>query len=233
MPKSKKDDLTDLAAKVVNDSGFFSREDSPFAAMITPGALRNVVVVVGANASGKSLLVRSINSMALHPNRDIKDGKDSRPGLSISIRERTTSGLGRAFVFGDETISSTGAISAQVVDSAFDNMSDRTGMLILDEPEIGLSQGFCGAMGELIAERTLALPQTCLGLILVSHSKDLVERFRDGLGGRAPTYVALGEGAPSLDTWIATREQCDVADLRALPRKSAENFKLAHKNLGL
>ena len=95
-----------------------------------------------------------------------------RQGASIcgSIRERTRAGLGdmagmrRTMVFRNEAEQSTGAPSVGVIGPAFNNLPNRAGegyrtMLVLDEPELGRSEGYTRARGTRPGGQITVMPQ--------------------------------------------------------------------------
>lgn len=122
-----------LARHAVEESRLLTHPETPFRGTYVEGDPR-VLLVTGANASGKSLAFRLIAQMAR--NHDIWC-------VTLSIRERTGVGtegmerMRRAFIYGDEETSSTGATSAAVVQSGFRNINgEKPALLGLDEPEI-------------------------------------------------------------------------------------------------
>jgi hypothetical protein len=202
-----------------NESSLFGGPEngSPFYAAMTPGAPR-LAVLVGDNASGKSLLVRVLSA-------GLRE-KDAM-AVSVSIRERTGAGLGemarmaQAFMFGDEGDQSTGATSIQVVQNALENNLDRKDgcLLILDEPEMGLAEGYSHALGQYIAQQSKTMPRKCGGVIVVTHSRALVRGVKAGLG-RNPTFVVTGTAPvekPSVSKWLARTDEYDIETLLALP----------------
>lgn len=193
-----------LALWALTESKFFADEEAPFSGVLFTGDLR-VTVIVGENASGKSLLFRVLQSLA--------KTKHDVTGITISIRERTGSGLHemshmrRAFMFGDEDQQSTGATSANVIDSGFKNAeggSHGETLLMLDEPEMGLSDGYARALGEFIGQKSQALAECCHGVVVVTHNRSLVSGLVDGLGAE-PAFVNLSPDAIGLTDWLAPR----------------------------
>ena len=85
-------DLPALARWASEESAVFASQGSPFHASVAPGSPR-LLLVAGENASGKSLLCRMVCLLAHN---------EGAVAVSISIRERTASGIARAFMFGDE-----------------------------------------------------------------------------------------------------------------------------------
>jgi hypothetical protein len=214
--KTKKRPVAALARWAAANSILFNCDPSPFHAVVDTQAAR-LVVVTGENASGKSLFVRVISAIA--------QTEDDMVPVSVSIRERTGSGHGemdslrRAFMFGDEHENSTGATSVGTVATAFRNLGHAGGaILILDEPEIGLSEGYARALGEFIGQQAKSTPRTCRGVVVVSHSRPLVRGLLDGFG-RQPTHAAIsGSATPKagISNWLAADEHRTVQELLAL-----------------
>jgi hypothetical protein len=206
------------------ESLLFNDEESPFRAAIDrhdPG----LVVVTGENASGKSLFAR-IAAAAVQ--------KEGRLPVSVSIRERTGAGssggggLRRVMMFGDEQEQSTGATSVKVLETAFKNL-DRDGgsMLILDEPELGLSEAYARALGELIGLRSLQAPQACIGVMVVSHSRPLIQGLLQG-SGKEPSHVACAaeqEPEAGLERWLDSSEHHSVDELLDLREVGHHRWK--------
>lgn len=205
--------LTTAAHWVAYESLLFNDEESPFRASMLAGAPR-LLVVAGENASGKSLFSRMLCAR-LH-------GTGLLP-ISISIRERTgagDSGMGgmrRVFMLGDESDQSTGATSVQVVRSGFRNVKQKkeSTLLALDEPELGLSDGYARAFGQYIGGQARETPKQCAGVVVVTHSRSLVAGLLGGYG-EPPTFVLL-DGDADLQRWLATPEVRTVEQLLALP----------------
>lgn len=208
--------LLSLARKVASESMLMT--EGPFSAWVSDGDER-IVLVVGSNASGKSLFVQVMASIG-------RKAPFNWPPVSVSIRERTGSGMSdmaamrRSMMFGDETKQSTGATSVRVTETAFKNIwngEDQPRLLILDEPDMGLSEDFAHAMGQLIGTRTQeqfpeGKPRS--GVVVVTHSRSLVR----GLiaSGMRPSFVSM-EVSQSLDEWLSEPKVRSLDELLALP----------------
>lgn len=213
-----------VAAWVVEDSLLFRDEASPFRAALRRGAV-SLVVVTGENASGKSLFVRIAAEFVR---------KEGILPVSVSVRERTgttggeMSGLARVMMFGDEREQSTGATSVSAVRAALNNLERPKGsLLICDEPEMGLSEGYARALGVLLGQGAKSLPARCRGVLVATHSRPLVRGIIEGLG-RAPTHVACScTGSPwvGLEHWLEEDEHRSVEDLEALQEAGLERFR--------
>ena len=216
--------LPEIAKNALTNSRFFGDDATPFKGKLYAGDPR-VLFVVGENASGKSLMFRVIAAFAKRDNDLI--------GITISIRERTGSGLNemsgmrRTMMFGDEHEQSTGAASANVVDSGFRNASMYGGKTILmfDEPELGLSDGYAGALGAFIAQKTVEIGEGTHGVVVVTHSRSLVQGFVDEFG-QEPTFIDMSREPTSLRYWLVRPEHRTVEDLLAL-REIARDRKKA------
>ena len=209
-------------ADYLNDatsSALLSGGDAPFAAHFTEGNSR-VAVVVGGNATGKSLYVRVLSSRA--------SNKEVLP-ISISIRERTgagtsdMAGMRRMMMFGDESEQSTGATSVETVRRGFSNLAEhakeRQALLILDEPEMGLSEDYAAAMGQWLAwqARDLATPNE-MGVVVVTHSRALVRSLVSTLAVvlQSPHFVNM-DGPEEICEWLDNPVHRTVDELLALP----------------
>lgn len=217
-----------LARWAAEDSVLFTDAESPFHASLAKGAAK-LVVVTGENASGKSLFVRVAGAA-------LQRYVGGTP-VSISIRERTgaghseVGGLRRVMMFGDEQEQSTGATSTTTVATAFNNLDRPKGsILILDEPELGLSDGYTRAMGEYIGRQTLDIPSKCKGVFVVTHSRALVRGLIDGYG-KTPTHALITAEQPGqagIAAWMDISEQRSVEDLLALRDVGHDRWKRAN-----
>lgn len=219
-PESELNPLLYLAQLVANESQLFTHAQSPFRASVYEGT-GNILVVTGENASGKSIFFQS---MAYRAKTQL-----NALGIQISIRERTGagtyegSGFRRALMFGDESEQSTGATSVGVVASGFRNAisyatDDKRNVLMLDEPELGLSAGYSRAMGEYLAQQAATLPDKALGVVVVTHSRDLVWGIIAGGGGSTPNFVNLDPKPQNLGEWLTNSENRTIAELLNLQK---------------
>lgn len=225
--------LFELANRVATSSVLFSDNESPFSAIVHPGKDK-VLLITGENASGKSVFFQV---MAARAKRDA-----GMLGIQISIRERTGagtyegSGFRRAVMFGDESEQSTGATSVAVVKAGFGNSyqyakDGKSNMLMLDEPELGLSAGYAKAMGAYLGQQAGRMHKNAGGLVVVTHSRDLV---RGLLGvGISPSFANLDPTFQSLQEWLGCDENRTVDDLLSLTdighQRAAQVRKLIKK----
>ena len=216
---SRTDELLDHVLWAAQESAVFADERSPFAARVTPGR-RGLVLMTGENASGKSLLLRMVLARL---------GRDGRVPVSLSIRERAGGGLRAAFMFGDEAEQSTGATSVQAIRAAFEGNLDREqgSVLALDEPELGLSQGYATALGHYIGEQALRVPAACAGVLVVTHSRPLASALVESFGAD-PTFVHVSGTPQSLRQWLTEPESRSVEDLLALPDAGLERRRAVY-----
>jgi predicted ATPase len=176
-----------------------------------------VLFVAGENCSGKSYFVESLRSW-------VKAFIEKGTTISVSIRERTGAGLSdgsgmrRTMMFGDESQQSTGATSVGVIGRAFHNLVNRAEdgyrtFMVLDEPEIGLSESYTAAMGTWLGEQIAKMPAKTAGVVIVSHSRALAKNLQLVIG--TPSFVHMGK-AVSFDDWVQHKECHSVEQLLAL-----------------
>lgn len=227
--------LHELANQIKNHSVLFADDECPFSVHLQAGdSTSRMLVVAGENAEGKSMLVRYLAAWA-------KKDEDMSP-LTISIRERTGSGLHemasfrRAMMFGEEHQQSTGETSFSTTRNAFSNVAARAKdgkapLLILDEPDMGLSEGYAHAFGTWLARQAQAMPAEA-ALILVSHSRALVRAFRDesiAISHEIPHFAYMGAQAMSFNDWLDKPVHHSVEDLMGLRDLAMERFRTAER----
>lgn len=224
-PRSK--EIIKQAQWVASKSLLFSDDRSPFRATVVSGDPR-LLLLVGENASGKSLFFRVLMSRF--------QIADTSP-ITISIRERCGSGyhemagMRRVMMFGDEHEQSTGATSVNVINSGFKNLDSREkSVLGLDEPELGLSDGYAGALGEFIGDKAMEIPTTCRGVVVVTHSRTMVHGLLRNFMP-TPTFVRTGEGPATLDEWLETPETHSVDELLTLQEVALDRWRTTSKLL--
>lgn len=226
--------LNTTVKAMLEETIFWTNKKNPLVANYRQGN-PNLLVVVGDNATGKSFLVDTMRSMAKAENEDVST-------ISISIRERTGSGLDpsasfrKIAMFGDESTNSTGAISGSMIEKGFNNLQSRAEdgkrtILVLDEPEMGLSENYHSAVGELIAKKT---QQACANkedhvIIVATHSRKLVKALNEHLLVQ-PSAICMGEHK-DLESWIKDEADKTLEDLLSLPKKSKETFRKIEENL--
>lgn len=174
----------------------------------------NVVIIYGENASGKSLFSSIIEQCA----RSEKIGC-----RNACMRNRTSSGIEKAFIFGDEGSQSTGATSLSVAVKCLSNTlkEDKDSLAILDEPDVGLSDYYTPALGKYIAEQMVTAPEH-VGLVLVSHSKLLMKSFLETYNKPVSTIGINTE--LSLNDWISKNEIATLDELLSLDNKAHEKY---------
>lgn len=204
------------------ERAIFADEDRVFQAHLQPGPA-NVAMIVGPNASGKSVLFQVLAMLAR---------QEKIVPVTVSIRERTgagtsdMAGMRRMFMFGDESEQSTGATSLKTAMKAFDSVQTyaeegRRALLLLDEPEQGLSEDYAAAMGTWLGTKAKELVHpNLLGLVVVSHSRALMRTLREELP-QAPSFVSM-EAATTLEQWLEPPVPKTVDELLALPKVGSE-----------
>jgi len=134
------------------------------------GKLDRVLVISGENAGGKSFTCKALMQYAM----------DRDPSLKmqfIGMARRTQGGMHRVGLWGDDTYDSTGRNSVKAVLKSIEWASlpeAKREWLVLDEPDIGLGEGYAAALGARLAQFAAALPDNVEGLVVVSHSRALV-----------------------------------------------------------
>lgn len=174
----------------------------------------NIIIIYGENASGKSLFSSLIEQSA----RIEKIGC-----RNACMRNRTSSGIERAFIFGDEGSQSTGATSLSVAGKCLLNTlkDDKQALAILDEPDVGLSDYYTPTLGKYIADQMIDA-QDHIGLVLVSHSKLLMKSF---LATYNKPVSTIGINTDlSLNDWINKNDEATIEELLSLNDKAHDKY---------
>jgi hypothetical protein len=132
----------------------------------------NLVILVGDNASGKSVARRIISQIC----REVEPRIEP---MAVSMQGRTGGGMANAFIYGDEGFESTGQVSARTVTTGIATCRNRKNphMVFWDEPDLGLSDSWAAGVGVAIAEFSQSLPEMTKGVFVVTHSKALVTQL--------------------------------------------------------
>jgi hypothetical protein len=203
--------LLDTLGSVLADADYFGPDGPvPCAAEL---AHPRFAVVTGENASGKSFLVRTLAHRM----------REDRPRLevmAVTMNMRSRGGMERAFIWGDEGRDSTGRLSVKAVIGGLKTCRERDHdhVLILDEPDIGLAEGYAGALGEYVAAFVDEMPERTLGLIVVTHSRPLVR----SLMPTDPTSIRVGDDPRPLARWLEEGPiPRTLADIEGLAERSS------------
>jgi ABC-type Mn2+/Zn2+ transport system ATPase subunit len=137
--------------------------------------LGKLIILTGGNATGKSL-IRRVLWASLKKLKD--DGR--KPGQYVadtSMERRTSShpGLGAlSGIFNDDPWVATSECSLRGIENII-KLDDR--FIVLDEPEIGCSLELQAGIAKMLNERKSEILEKNLGILVITHSKVLVERL--------------------------------------------------------
>ena len=199
----------------------------PLYVSLTEGAPESrLAVMVGDNASGKSLMIRFLATLL--------NAEKTEP-LQVSMKYRTAAGMHRVFMFGDDQEESTGAVSLHAVEGALHTANRRESpcWVMLDEPDVGLSGSYCRALGTYLANSANTLPgENFQGMVVVTHSKTLVAALLANAKHR-PHFLAVGERhqGQSAEAWLADTSERSVDELLALADKGRDTWKAINRIL--
>jgi hypothetical protein len=207
----------ELLKTALNTILFGENEDALLRTSLSEGHPESrVAVIAGDNASGKSFLVSLISAFC----RD--EGEFKAEPILASMKQRTSAGLHRAFmygVFGDEA-DSTGSISMSAVTGLLRTAHSRTTphWALFDEPDVGLSESYARAMGKWLAGEFASLSDHTKGIVLVTHSKAMVSALFEQSPLR-PWFVHMGD-AKTAEEWVADQSERTVEELLGLYERS-------------
>ena len=185
-----------------------------------------LLICSGSNATGKSFFGRLISAYCKSP-RGL-DGKAEC--LRVGMEIRATEGMHRMFVLqGMESEESTGVNSVHMLKGVLRSAKSREhhNIVVIDEPDIGLSESYSIAMGEFIAQELTDLSPLTKLVVIISHSRHLLAPLMDF----NPAHVRLGDDL-TLDEWMREGPPPkSIKDLLNLPNESRDIWRRISKKL--
>lgn len=174
-----------------------------------------VAIVYGDNAAGKSFIGKLVETVAR---------SQSLHCMSAAVRNRTSSGVGKAMVFGDEETQSTGQTSLSVMQLAIRTAqdTDKGCLITLDEPDIGLSRKYSKALGKYLAEQANSLPNNKL-FIVITHNTDMLQAYLNEL---SVPFLSLGVNTnKTLVDWMTDETEATFDDFDQLNQIALERWR--------
>jgi hypothetical protein len=190
-------------------------------ALAEEGSNERLLVVSGENGGGKSLVASVIGGSA---RRVAEEEGVKLEVMDIGMSRRTMPDISRVFIFGDEGSESTGNISMKAMLGALKTSRDRghRHWVVLDEPDIGMGEGYHRAIGQHLAAFASAMPDNCEGLVVVSHSRAIVRELVD-VGACS---LRVGSDLRPVKEWVAHGDiPKTVDDLLALEDKVSRTYR--------
>lgn len=177
----------------------------------------DLIIVTGENATGKSLFCRAIGILYKQV--------DKIESIRFGMETRCTEGMHRIFInAGSESDESTGVNSIHAVLGGCNTSNGRENphVLIMDEPETGLSPAYTKALG-LYIKRFYEQRSKKLKLLMVAtHSPSLVEI----LAPLKPTFIRMGWDQLTMAEFIkGSFLEKGIPDIESLRSKSNELAK--------
>lgn len=177
------------------------------------------LIIYGENVSGKSFIGKLCEAVFR------KDGVGVR---SASVGNRTASGVEKAFIYGDESSQSTGATSFRVMDLCLNSSINDVGetLMILDEPDLGLSPKYSRTLGKYLAEKINSCSDDKY-IIVVSHNADFLESFHHNLKVK-PSHIGINT-SETFDEWLKSDSLADIDDLMNLSKLDGDKYRAIYQ----
>ncbi|MBY3157323.1 hypothetical protein HFO56_33905 [Rhizobium laguerreae] len=195
---------------VEGDHSEMKREVLP--SLFEEGQNPRALLITGENGGGKSLAVEILRQVS----HDIVQAEGGKLEImDIGMKRRVAAGIERSFIFGHETTESTGNVSIRVALRGVANSRDRDHphWLILDEPDIGVGDGYHAAIGEYLADFANTLHPACMGFVVVTHSRAIARE----LIAAGASSLRVGADLRPVGEWLSDGDRPkSVADLLAL-----------------
>ena len=179
-------------------------EDTLPAKLFRGDAASPLLLVYGPNGAGKSFFLRVLGALAK------EEGFEPLP---VTMGVRTAAGFHKCFMYSPfgEREESTGLNSLIAVKGAMRTAAgdDRKCFVILDEPDIGMAEGYAAALGEFVAQESKRLAAGSAGIVLCTHSKAMVRRYMactDTRPHAVHLYGDFAETPQSIEDWLAHQD---------------------------
>ncbi len=131
---------------------------------------KDVLIVVGQNGAGKSMLRRMLAVGGRERKIDVCD---------FSQERRCAGGITSSFIYGAENYESTGYITLRGFRTSFNEPPKADRLYMWDEPEIGLSEETQLGLVKLIRGAMEPPAEHLLGCVFMTHSRLFVRGFLD------------------------------------------------------
>jgi hypothetical protein len=179
----------------------------------------NTLVVYGDNACGKSFICKFMEQVARQDKICVRNA---------CVRNRTAGGTENAMIYGDEGTQSTGQTSFSVLKLCFNSAErDRKdSLVILDEPDIGLSPRFSKALGEYVYNRTNTL-ESSVFTVIISHNHDFIRHLLKYSDNNISSFGINTD--KSLNEWIESDDIASIEELENLPTLGIDNWRAIEK----
>jgi DNA repair ATPase RecN len=184
------------------------------------GTNPRALVITGENAGGKSLAVAILRQLSAELAK-LEDGK--LEVMDIGMNRRVAAGIERSFIFGHEATESTGNVSIRTAIRGIENSRarDQPHWLILDEPDIGVGDGYHQAIGQYFADFAKTLHPACMGFAVVTHSREIARE----IVAAGASSLRVGPDLRPVHEWLEHGDRHkSIEDLLAL-RVEALNTK--------
>lgn len=177
------------------------------------------LIITGENATGKSFIRRIITQICKQEKIEL---------IHLSQESRRVGGIISAFVYGDDSVDSTGYNSCNTVVGGITtcNGRDNDHFILWDEPDIGLSDRYAAGIGVTIKQFIDNIPKHTLGSIIITHSKHLVRQLLP----INPSHLRVGDTSSLID-WL--NETVEPSDIKELKGRNSEMFHNLNKIIKL
>jgi len=188
-----------------------------------------VLIVAGDNACGKSLFRRFLSGFL---GMYYKEKKINAGVVDISQEARSRSGdISKCFIYGDENYESTGQITCHSILGCFHNIKNNESwdekVLIIDEPEIGLSEESQLGLATYIKTELQTCPAKLRGVVIITHSRYIVSELKDVEGFK---FHYIGEKKyKDAEAWLDRKIEAN--DITLLGKISHDRYTKFRKAL--
>lgn len=174
------------------------------------------VIIFGDNGSGKSLLAKQIKEQCV-----LNKIKCNLYNMQL----RSSSSFTKSYFFSGGNLVSTSAVSIKSMMNSF--KKEGNPFIIMDEPDVGLSEKYMTAFGQVMAEK---VNRTKRGLALITHSKKVLSAFIKTLNGQ---FTTIGVNTDlSFDQWMETDTDATVEEMLSMVENQLKSYEALRGAIG-
>ncbi len=186
-----------MLTELLDDLELFGPEGACPTRIEPAGAAPRVLLITGDNASGKSFVCKAFGQFLTGEGASVE---------FVGMARRASSDGFQRMSSGDEGRQSTGQISVRTALRGMERLLEapdtreagRARVLILDEPDIGLSEAYAARLGQRIATFCATLPDDAFGVAVVTHNREIAR----AVAALGPTIVRVGDDLRPIADWL-------------------------------
>lgn len=180
--------------------------------------LGHLTILTGENGTGKSIIRKCLGS---HLKSQYPDEHVQTATMSMDNRTGLDTGSDVTCFTRDLNWTCTSENSIHLLKTFLNSVEDR--YLIIDEPEVGMSDSLKLSVGQWFTKRFPEVLGNNKGILLITHSKEIVRKLK------TLEHVFINIQGKDEETWL--NEEPSVIDLDEFENRNNELFHILQEHL--